>query len=323
VIRIGTTFDAIADGASFWLPAAKSTFAGRVDSAFYVIYWICVFFFILIVTMAALFVIKYRRRGNVIAVEESSHHNTILELTWSGIPLIMALAIFVMGFRGFIDLRTPPRDSYQISVTAQKWAWSFTYPNGYEDEVLHVPAGKPVKLVMTSRDVLHCLFIPHFRTKQDVVPGRYTTLWFQADAPDTLPIFCAEFCGTKHSQMLTQVIVHEPAAFDAWMLKAADWIKDMPPAQAGAIVYKKKGCNQCHSIDGSGGIGPTFQGAFGSRRRFTDGSAAAVDENYVRESLLNPKAKVLTGYDPVMPTFQGRLKESEMAALIAYLKSLS
>jgi cytochrome c oxidase subunit 2 len=208
-------------------------------------------------------------------------------------------------------------------VTAQKWAWSFTYPNGYEDEVLHVPAGKPVKLVMTSRDVLHCLFIPHFRTKQDVVPGRYTTLWFQADAPDTLPIFCAEFCGTKHSQMLTQVIVHEPAAFDAWMLKAADWIKDMPPAQAGAIVYKKKGCNQCHSIDGSGGIGPTFQGAFGSRRRFTDGSAAAVDENYVRESLLNPKAKVLTGYDPVMPTFQGRLKESEMAALIAYLKSLS
>ncbi len=314
---------AAADAGSFWLPAAKSTFAGRVDGAFYLIYWICVFFFILIVAMAAYFVMKYRRKGETIRIEESSHHNTLLELTWSGIPLVMVLAIFVMGFRGFIDLRTPPRESYEIGVTAQKWAWSFAYPSGYEDEQLHVPAGRPVKLVMTSRDVLHCLFVPSFRTKQDVVPGRYSTLWFQADAADTLPLFCAEYCGTKHSQMLSQVIVHEPADFDAWLSKAADWSKGMPPAEAGAIVYKKKGCNQCHSIDGSGGIGPTFKGAFGGRRQFADGSAGAVDENYVRESLLNPKAKVVAGFDPVMPTFQGRLKENEMSALIAYLKSLS
>jgi cytochrome c oxidase subunit 2 len=309
--------------ATFWLPAERSTFAGRVDSAFYVIFWICVLFFLLILAMAAFMLVKYRRRGDVVEVARSAHHNTVLEITWSAIPLVIVLAIFVMGFRGYIDLRTPPQNTYDIQVTAQKWAWSFQYPNGYEDSELHVPAGVPVKLTMTSRDVIHCLYVPAFRTKQDVVPGRYTMLWFQAIAPGESPIFCAEYCGTKHSQMLSKVIVHDPADFDAWMAKAGDWMKGLAPAEAGAVVYTKKGCVQCHSVNGAAGVGPTFLGSFGKSRKFADGSTGVADENYVRESLLNPRAKVVTGFDPVMPTFQGRLKETEITALIAYLKSLS
>lgn len=309
--------------ATFWLPAQRSTFAGRVDNAFYVIFWICVLFFVLILAMATFMLVKYRRRGDNIRVPKSAHHNTLLEVTWSGIPMIIALALFVMGFRGFMDLRTPPEGAYEIQVTAQKWAWSFTYPNGHEDEQLHVPVGVPVKLTMTSHDVIHCLFVPAFRTKQDVVPGRYSTLWFEANAVGEQPLFCAEYCGTNHSQMLSRVVVHDAAAFDAWLAKAGDWIKDLPPAEAGAALYKKKGCAQCHSIDGTGGVGPTFQGAFGSKRVFADGSTTAMDENYVRMSLLEPRAQVVAGFDPVMPTFQGRLKENEITALIAYLKSLS
>ena len=320
---VGSRLAGAGADATFWLPAQRSTFAGRVDSAFYVIFWICVLFFVLILAMATFMLVKYRRRGDAVVVQRSAQHNTLLEMTWSGIPLVIVLAVFVMGFRGFMDLHTPPEGAYEVQVTAQKWAWSFTYPNGYEDDELHVPAGVPVKLTMTSRDVIHCLYVPAFRTKQDVVPGRYTTLWFQATGPGELPIFCAEYCGTKHSQMLSRVVVHEPAAFDDWLAKSGDWMKGMPPAQAGALVYTKKGCAQCHSANGTRGVGPTFQGAFGHPVKFTDGSTAVMDENYVRESLLNPRAKVVAGFDPVMPTFQGRLKENEISALIAYLKSLS
>ncbi len=309
---------------TFWLPAAQSTLAGNTDRTFYLIFWICVFFFLLILVLAVWMLLKYRRKGDgAPVVQPSSHHNTMLELVWSGIPLLIVLGIFVMGFRGFIDLHTPPQNSYIVNVHAQKWAWSFQYPNGYEDPELHVPAGVPVKLVMTSTDVLHSFFVPEFRTKQDVVPGRYTTAWFQAKEPGEARIFCAEYCGTQHSQMLSKVIVHDPADFDAWMAKAADWITDLPPVEAGAMVYKKKGCNQCHSVDGTGGVGPTFKSAFGNRRQFVDGSAGTMDENYIRESVLNPRAKVVAGFDPVMPTFQGRLKENEIGVLIEYLRSLN
>ena len=321
---IAATIWAAAAGGNgtFWLPAARSTLAGRVDQTFYLIFWISVFFFLLILGLAVMMLVKYRRRVDAPVTQESSHHNTMLELVWSGIPLLIVLGIFVMGIRGFIDLHTPPQDAYVVNVNAMKWAWNFTYPNGYEDSELHVPAGRAVKLVMTSQDVLHSFFAPEFRVKQDVVPGRYTTAWFQATEPGEVRLFCAEYCGTKHSQMLSRIVVHEPADFEAWMAKAADWIKDLPPVEAGALVYKKKGCNQCHTVDGGGGVGPTFKGGFGARRQFSDGSTGVMDENYIRESMLNPRAKVVAGFDPVMPTFQGRLKENEIAVLIEYLRSL-
>ena len=311
-----------AAGGTFWLPEAKSTFAQNVDGAFYFIYWICVFFFLLILAMAIFFIVKYRRKGEEPHPEPSPHHSTLLELLWSGIPLLLVLGIFVMGFRGFLDMRTPPDGAYEVRVIAQKWNWSFTYPNGYEDAELHVPAGEPVRLVMTSLDVIHSFYVPDFRTKMDVVPGRYTDVWFEAPLPGESPIYCAEYCGTNHSQMLSKVIVHERAEFDAWLATASDWMSAMSPEEAGAALYDRKGCKQCHSVDGTPGVAPTFKDSFGAGRQFTDGSSGTMDENYIRESILNPQAKVVAGFQPVMPTFQGRFNEQELAAMIAYIKSL-
>lgn len=310
--------------ATFWLPEGSSNFAGEVDRLFYLIFWLSVFFFVLILGMAAWFLAKYRRKeGEAPRPQKSSHHNTALELLWSVIPLMIVLGIFVTGFRGYMDLQTPPDGAYEIQVRGQKWSWSFTYPNGYEDSELHVPKGVPVKLVMSSSDVLHSFFVPAFRTKQDLVPGRYTSVWFEAQKAGETEIFCAEYCGTNHSQMLAKLVVHEPEDFDAWLTKVADWISTMPPDEAGALLYQKKGCVQCHSIDGTGGIGPTFAASFGNRRSFSDGSTGVMDENYIRESILNPRARMVAGFDPVMPTFQGRFKEDELVAIIAYIKSLS
>jgi cytochrome c oxidase subunit 2 len=309
-------------GRSFWLPAQRSTQATEVDQLFYFIFWISVFFFFVILAMATFFLAKYRRRGAEPVRRDSAHHNTGLEMIWSGIPLAIVLAIFVMGFRSYMDLATPPENSYQISVNGQKWNWSFTYPNGYVDSELHVPAGHPVELVMTATDVIHSFYVPELRVKQDVVPGRYTKVWFEATEPFESRVLCTEYCGTNHSSMQARFVAHAPEEFDAWLSKAADFVSQLPPDQAGRLLYEKRGCAQCHSIDGSGGIGPTLLGSFGARRQFTDGSSGAVDENYIRESLLNPRAKTVAGFDPVMPTFMGRLKENEVEAIIAYIKSL-
>jgi cytochrome c oxidase subunit 2 len=308
---------------TFWLPEGRSTFASEIDSLFYLIYWVCVFFFLLILGMAVWFLVKYRRRGDEVVVQKSAHHNTLLELVWSGIPLLISLAIFVLGFRGYMDLMTPPDDAYQIQVGAQKWSWTFTYPNGYVDSELHVPAGRPVSLIMSSQDVLHSFFVPELRTKHDVIPGRYTTVWFNADRPFEGTVYCTEYCGTNHSQMQSLFVAHDPAEFHKWLENASRWWEGMEPAEAGALLYQKRGCVQCHSVDGSGGIGPTFRGSFGNRRQFVDGQSAEMDENYIRQSVLEPRARVVAGFDPVMPTFQGRLKDEELAVLIAYIKSLS
>jgi len=310
-------------GGTFWLPESQSTFATGMDSLFYFIFWLCVFFFVLILGMAVVFLVKYRRRGDEVIVQESAHHNTFLEMIWSGIPLLLALAIFVMGFRGFIDLHTPPENAYEIQVTAQKWNWNFTYPNGYVDSELHVPSGKPVKLTMSSQDVIHSFYVPELRTKQDVVPGRYTQVWFQTKEPFEATVYCTEYCGTNHSSMQSRFVAQDPAEFDAWLQNASRWWEGMDPAEAGKVLYEKRGCVQCHSIDGAAGIGPTFKGSFGKVRQFADGSSGVMDENYIRQSVLEPRAKVVAGFDPVMPTFQGRLKDQEIDVLIAFIKSLS
>jgi cytochrome c oxidase subunit 2 len=308
-------------GRSFWLPAQRSVHGARVDDLFYFIFWISVFFFFVILAMATFFILRYRRRGEI-AAQDSAHHNIGLELIWSGIPLAIVLVIFVMGFRAYMDLATPPENSYEILATAQRWNWSFTYPNGYVDSELHVPVERPVKLTMSSQDVIHSFFVPELRVKQDVVPGRYTQAWFQVTEPFEGTVLCAEYCGTSHSRMQSRFVAHAPGEFDAWLEKAADFVSRLPPAEAGKLLYEKRGCQQCHSIDGKGGIGPTFLGSFGSRRQFVDGSTGTVDENYIRESVLNPRAKLVAGFDPVMPTFQGRLKDPEVQAIIEYIKSL-
>lgn len=307
---------------SFWFPPQASTVAAESDWLYNFILWISIVSFVLLMIGMIWFMIKYRsRKGH--GPEASPEHNQALEITWTVIPTIILVFIFYFGVTSYINMRTPPADAYDILVTAQKWNWQFTYPDGHVDGNLHVPMGKNVRLVMESVDVLHSFFVPAFRTKMDVVPGRYTYLWFQANQTGTFPIFCAEYCGTKHSGMLSQVVVHEEKEFATWLADQGDLLKRMSPAEAGAELYKSRGCVQCHSVDGAPGIAPTFKGLFGKQRSFTDGSSAVADENYIRQSLLEPQAKVVAGFAPVMPTFQGKLKDPEIMAIAAYLKTLS
>lgn len=328
------------------MPPEGSTTAGEVDLLFNLILWISIFFFVLIVAVMVAFIVRYRRRQGH-AERKTATHSISLELTWSIIPLLLVIVIFYVGFRGFITMATPPDDAYTISVEGQKWSWLFTYPNGHVDAELHVPVNEDVRLVMTSLDVIHSFFIPAFRLKKDVVPGRYNKMWFKALHPGEHVVFCAEYCGTGHSDMTTRCVVHPPGEFEVW-LENADPLKKLTdeqyteyladpvafieahpdiqgletPKVMGEKLYQKKGCAQCHSIDGTAGTGPSFKGVFGHSVEFASGESAAADENYIRESILDPNARVVAGYQAVMPTYQGRLKEREITALIAFLKSL-
>ncbi len=309
-------------GQRFWMPDPASTSAGGTDFLFYFIYWVSVVMSVLIAALMIFFVLRYRHRPGHTA-QRSPSHSTALELTWTVIPAVTMLAIFYYGFRGYVDLATPPDYSYDVYVTAYKWGWSFTYPNGAENDELIVPRGRPVRLVLGSEDVIHSLFIPAFRVKKDCVPHRYNEAWFEAKDAGEYELYCAEYCGTKHSEMRTKVVVMEPAAFAAWVDQAAQWVTTVPPVEAGKRLFQAKGCIQCHTADGSGGIGPTFQNLYGRDTPLADGGRTQADENYIRESILNPAAKIRAGFDNVMPSYQGRMKDLEIRALIEWMKSIS
>lgn len=313
------------DTGGFWLPRQGSTTAASVDALFLAVTWIGIFFFVLITAVMLYFVWKYRARPGHEA-QASSDHNRPLEITWTVIPLLIVIWIFWEGFTGFVNLATPPQNAYEVQVLGQKWKWLFTYPNGVVDDNLHVPPGEPVRLVMTSQDVIHSFYVPEFRIKHDAVPGRYDKAWFQASAPGEYRIFCAEYCGTSHSDMLAKVIVHPSRGeFDKWLSDAGNFIDKLPPEklwEGGQKLYNQRGCRQCHSVDGAAGIGPTFKGLWGHDQPLRDGGRAVVDENYLRESIVNPQAKIVAGFEPVMPTFQGRLKDKEITAIIEYIKTL-
>lgn len=314
---------------SFWMPPQSSTSAAGVDRVFYFIYGVAVFFFVLIVALMLVFVVRYRQRAGRVA-EKTATHSTALEITWTVIPLIIVITIFVMGFRSFMDLTVAPGGGHEIQVYAKKWNWSFRYPNGYVDSDLHVPVNTPVRLVMSSSDVIHSFFVPAFRQKMDVIPGRYTKTWFQATQPGTYDIFCAEYCGTGHSNMTAHVVVHPPGEYEKWLENASNWVKTMPPAEAGKILVAGRadgtggrGCNQCHKVDGTRLIGPPLNGIWGKEHVMSGGAKVRVDENYIRESILDPQARVLAGYESVaMPTYKGLLNDEEIEAIIAYIKTL-
>jgi cytochrome c oxidase subunit 2 len=304
---------------SFWLPERVSTVAADVDWNFHFVYWVCVFFFALITFLLVLFVVRYRNRP----AEETADHNTPLELLWSAIPTAIVMVMFWFGYATFMAMAVAPQDAYEIGVTAQKWSWLFTYPNGYVDGELHVPIDEPVRLVMSSEDVIHSFFVPQLRVKRDVIPGRYTDVWFQAMKTGEFRIYCTEYCGTSHYDMLSKLHVHDRAGFEAWLEEASDFLSRMPPAEAGEMLYLQRGCKQCHSVDGTTGTAPTFLGLYGTTEPLAGGGSAAVDENYVRESIVNPHVKIRDGYEPVMPSYQGRLSDAEISAIIEYLKTLS
>jgi len=310
------------DIGSFWLPKASSTTAHQVDWAFDVVLWMAVVFFVGIVGAIALFASQYRRRRKG---EKTStvDHNTTLEIVWTVIPLLLLGVLFLSGLRGYANVLVAPAESLEIKVTGAKWFWTFTYPNGYvvQNELV-VPKDRPVKLLLSSQDVVHSFFVPEFRIKQDAVPGQYTTMWFNATEAKEIVVECAEYCGTSHSDMLAKIIVKPEAEFKDWLDSAANESAGKSPVEYGQILFTKKNCFTCHSTTGVRIVGPSVKGMFGRKEDLEGGAAVTVDENYIRESLLEPNAKVVKGYPAAMPTYKGTLKDKEIDALIAYLKSV-
>lgn len=308
------------DQGSFWLPHQGSTLAPAVDAAWDVVMYVSVAFFLLIVVAMCIFVYRYRRRGPNDKTSNISH-NAKLEIAWTAIPMLILLVLFFIGLSGYVNASVAPGDAYEINVTAEKWLWTFSYPNGtVSPSKLVVPRGRPVRLVMSSKDVLHSFFIPEFRIKHDVIPGTYTTLWFEAlEAKDTV-LLCTEYCGTGHSDMMATVSVVEEAQFQEFLETGGD-DKNTPPAELGKSLYTTWGCATCHSVNGTRQQGPSFKGLFGKTETLADGSSVHVDEAYLKESILVSNAKVVSGYQPIMPVFQGVLKERQVDALVAFIKS--
>jgi cytochrome c oxidase subunit 2 len=309
-------------GASGYMPARASSVAEGVDHVFALLFWISAFFFTVIVVLTVVFVVRYRRRASRPEPQASPSHDTRLELLWSGIPLVLVLVLFGISTKIWLEMtegRPGGGAPLQIQVTARKWSWWFDHPGGKGGQELHLVAGRPVELVMASTDVVHSLYVPEFRLKQDVVPGRFTKMNFTPTVAGTFPVLCAEYCGTDHSRMGANVVVHaDQASFDAWAREGVAPAASL--VDLGRQVFASKGCIGCHSADGGVRVGPTFKNLWGRPEKLVDGSAVLVDENYVRESILKPSAKLVAGFANVMPPVP--LEDREIQAIVAYLQTL-
>ncbi|MGE5245944.1 MAG: cytochrome c oxidase subunit II [Betaproteobacteria bacterium] len=299
-------------------PERASTMAGRVDALYFFLVGLSVFFSLLIAGLIVFYAIRYRRRTPD-SIGAAAHGGLALELTWTIIPFIIVMVIFVWSASVFFAISTPPDETLNIYVVGKQWMWKFQHLDGQREiNELHVPVGRPVKLIMTSEDVIHDVFIPAFRVKADVLPGRYTHEWFQATKPGRYHLFCAEYCGTRHSGMIGEVVVMEPSEYQAWLSGGA---AEGSLASAGGKLFADLACNTCHRPDAQG-RGPVLTGLFGTTVQLSNGGPVVADEAYVRESILNPAAKIVAGYQPIMPTFQGLVTEEQLLQLIEYVKSL-
>ena len=299
-------------------PESASTMASRVDSLYFFLLGVSIFFSLLIAGLIVVYAVKYRRRA-ADSVGSEIKGGLVLELTWTIVPLLITMVIFVWGASVFFAMARPPDETINIYVVGKQWMWKFQHLDGQREiDELHVPVGRPVKLIMTSEDVIHDVFVPAFRIKADVVPGRYTHLWFQSTKPGRYRLFCAEYCGTKHSGMIGQVVVMDPSEYQTWLSGGA---AEGSLASAGAKLFQDLACNTCHRPDAQG-RGPVLEGLFGKPVRLQNGETLTVDEAYVRESILQPAAKITSGFQPIMPTFQGLVTEEQLLELIEYVKSL-
>jgi len=304
------------DNFPLW-PERASTAAGNVDALFIFLLIVSGLMTLLIFISLLYFAARYRHRKGVPA--EQIEGSIPLEITWSIIPLGVFMVIFAWGAVVYFKSRTPPRDSTEVYVVAKQWMWKLEHAEGQREiNELHVPVGRDVKLIMTSQDVIHSFFVPAFRMKQDVVPGRYTVAWFRATKAGTYHLFCTQYCGTQHSGMIGSIVVMEPAQYEAWMSGGSNG----PLSATGEKIFAELGCATCHRSD-TQGRGPNLQGVFGKPVLLEDGRLVTADENYVRESILDPGAKIVKGFRPVMPTFQGLISDEQLNALVAYVKSLS
>jgi cytochrome c oxidase subunit II len=308
-----------------FVPEPASTFAWQVDSMYFVLIGISALFTIPIVFLIVYFGVKYRRGSR--AERKQAHTPVWVEWSWIGGLLVLILPVFVWSASTYITMVRPPPDAMRIAVVGRQWMWKFQHPTGQREiNQLHIPVGQSIELMMTSEDVIHSFYVPAFRTKQDVIPGRYSTLWFHAIRTGTYHLFCAEYCGAQHANMVGSVIVMEPAGYQEWLRGGDQQAPNGPQtpesmAQAGQLLFQRNGCASCHLPDGSG-QGPKLTGVFGSQVQLEGGAIVTADENYIHESILNPSAKVVHGYDPIMPSFQGQLSEDEIMQLIAYVQSL-
>jgi cytochrome c oxidase subunit 2 len=318
-----------------FLPEQASTFAKPVDYLHYFVITVTMVVSVAVGVMAFAFFFKYRQRreGQSTPIVIPS---VKFEIVVIGVPLFFFLLWFVQGYKDYIWYTTPPKDTMDIYVMAKKWMWKFAYPDGPNAiGTIHVPANRPVRLLMTSRDVIHSFYVPDFRIKQDVLPGRYSETWFEANKPGRYQILCAEYCGTWHSQMWGEVVVMAPADFDVWMAeqkrglaKRADTGGDDGGSFRGSLVeYGKRiamsqGCLKCHSVDGSQHIGPTWLDLYMRHETLDNGQTIVADEAYLTDSMIDPRGKIVRGFKPVMPTFKGKLAAPEAAALVEFIKSL-
>jgi cytochrome c oxidase subunit 2 len=308
--------------ASLIMPPESSTIAGEVDALFYFILYTGIVLFAIVTLTSLFFILKYRRRAKTTTTSGVAH-NTALEIAWTAIPTVLILIVFFWGFKTYIKMNVVPKDAIEIKVTGQRWFWTFDYAEGANSmNELVVPVDKPVKLLMSSTDVIHSFFVPNFRIKMDVIPNRYTITWFEATQVGEYNLFCTEYCGKGHSEMIGKVKVVSEREYTQWLEEGTTLGEGMSLEEYGVKLYVKRACNTCHSVDGSASVAPTFKGAYGHEVFLADGSRVMVDENYIRESILNPQAKAVAGFQPVMPTYQGILKDREIDALIAYIKSL-
>src|SRR6185503_2713771 len=300
------------------IPEQASTMAPKVDQLYWFIIGVTAFFGIVTSVVVAYFAVKYRT-SDPLAVGAPITGSIPLELAWSIIPFLISVVIFVWASQVFFNIYRPPDQTLNIYATGKRWMWKFQHLDGKaEINELHVPVGRPVKVTFTSEDVLHSLYFPAFRTKADAIPGRYSSVWFDATKVGDFHIFCAEYCGTRHSGMIGTVHVMEPADYQAWLSGSGG---GGSLVSRGERLFSELACNTCHIGDGSG-RGPSLHNKFGTSEQLASGSSVNIDESYVRESILTPQMKVVAGFQPVMPTFQGLVNEESVMALIEYVKSL-
>ena len=338
------------------LPLQGTEIAGHWDSLYNFLVWLSVFFFVLVVGAMIVFAWQYRSRPGI--KTKYITHNLALEAIWIGIPTVLLLVIFAWGYSLYHEMRQAPLDAYEIHAIGKQWVWTFQYDDGRQTAgEVYVPMNRPVKIILTASDVLHGFFIPNFRVKQDAVPGMYSSVWFEAKVPGKHQIFCTEYCGTSHSGMLAKLIVLTDEQWAAWnrgkklgqipnagetiavndsdahtdtlqygksvaeraQVSYAEPLSGM--AVHGRQIFNRNQCSTCHSVDGSSKSGPSLKGLFNARVELTSGSVIA-DENYIRESIEKPQAKIVKGYGAGMPPYQGVLSETDLNELIAYIKTL-
>ncbi len=299
-------------------PEAASSIAERVDALYFFLLGVSGFFSVLIAGLIVFFAVKFHRRKPG-AVGDSIHGGLLLEVTWTVIPLLITMVIFGWGASVFFAMTHPPDDTLNIYVVGKQWMWKFQHLDGQREiNELHVPVGRNIRLIATSEDVIHDVFVPAFRVKADVIPGRYVTLWFRPTKAGRYHLFCAEYCGTKHSGMTGEVVVMEPDEYQAWL---SGGVQGGSMADAGQKLFVDLACNTCHRPDAQG-RGPVLDGLLGKTVALQGGGTVVADEAYLRESILNPSAKITNGYQPIMPTFQGLVSEEQLLQLIEYVKSL-